>query len=98
LSSNGTVISRADLTRRIAGEVASRLHQALKPSLRRVINATGVVLHTNLGRAPLPASAIDGLREVATGYSNLEFDLAEGVRGKRDSHAERFLCQLLGCE
>src|SRR5262249_55252508 len=66
-------------------------------SLRRVINASGVVLHTNLGRAPLPGSAIDHIREVSTGYSNLEFALEDGSRGKRDTHIERLVRQPLGC-
>jgi L-seryl-tRNA(Ser) seleniumtransferase len=95
-SGNGS--SRAGLTRDIALEVARRLRQALQPSLRRVINASGVILHTNLGRAPLAEGAIDYLREVTTGYSNLEFDLAKGSRGKRDVHAEQLLRDLLGCE
>ena len=95
-SKNG--ISRSQLTSKIAAEVARRLREALQPSLRRVINASGVVLHTNLGRAPLPEGAIDHLREVSTGYSNLEFDIEVGKRGKRDVHIARTLQQLLGCE
>jgi len=89
---------RTELTSRIAREVANRLQETLQPSLRRVINASGVVLHTNLGRAPLPEGAIEHLREVSTGYSNLEFDVAQGKRGKRDSHVSRSLELLLGCE
>ena len=58
-------------------------------SLRPVINATGVILHTNLGRAPLAESAIKRIAEVVGGYSNLEFDIAAGERGKRDVHVER---------
>src|SRR5262249_9815422 len=95
---NGATATRADLTIRIASEVATRLRTALKPSLRRVVNASGVVLHTNLGRAPLAVSAIEHLRDVATGYSNLEFELSDGTRGKRDVHVERLICQLLECE
>ena len=98
LTQSKSVVSRVDLTLRIAGEVARRLRDVLQPSLRRVINASGVILHTNLGRAPLPQVAIDHLREVSTGYSNLEFDLRDGSRGKRDVHVERILQQLLGCE
>src|SRR4030095_8427891 len=94
-SKNG--ISRSELTSKIAAEVARRLREALQPSLRRVINASGVVLHTNLGRAPLPEGAIDHLRKVSTGYSNLEFDIERGKRGKRDVHVARTLQQLLGC-
>ncbi|PYS06905.1 MAG: L-seryl-tRNA(Sec) selenium transferase, partial [Acidobacteria bacterium] len=92
------MIPRSELTSRIAGELAWRLRDFLRPSLRRVINASGVVLHTNLGRAPLPEAALDHLREVSIGYSNLEFDLQDGSRGKRDVHVERTLQQLLGCE
>ena len=95
-SDNG--MSRSELTTKIATEVARRVQESVKPSLRRVINASGVVLHTNLGRAPLPEGAIEHLREVSTGYSNLEFDVEQGKRGKRDVHAGRMLQQLLGCE
>jgi L-seryl-tRNA(Ser) seleniumtransferase len=98
LSESGNDVTRAELTSRIAGEVARRIRQVLQPSLRRVINASGVVLHTNLGRAVLPEGAIDHLRVVSTRYSNLEFDVQEGKRGKRDTHVNGTLCQLLGCE
>jgi len=91
-------ISRSELTSRIALEVGRRLRRRLQPSLRRVINATGVVLHTNLGRAPLPEGAIEHLREVSIGYSNLEFEVDQGRRGKRDVHAGSLLQELLGCE
>jgi L-seryl-tRNA(Ser) seleniumtransferase len=67
-------------------------------SLRRVINATGVVLHTNLGRAPLAGPALARLAEVARGYSNLEYDVARGGRGSRTVHAEGLLCALTGAE
>lgn len=90
--------SRADLTSSIAAEIARRLRESLQPSLRRVINASGVVLHTNLGRAPLPEGALDQLRQVSAGYSNLEFDVEQGKRGKRDIHVDRVLRHLLGCE
>ena len=68
------------------------------PRLRRVINATGVVLHTNLGRAPLHAEAIARVAEVAAGYSNLEIDLATGRRGHRSAHVEPLLCELFSAE
>src|SRR5437660_6555584 len=90
--------SRAELTSAIAGKVAHRIRESLEPSLRRVINASGVVLHTNLGRAPLPEAAIEHLRQVSAGYSNLEFDVEQGKRGKRDVHIDRTLRQLVGCE
>jgi L-seryl-tRNA(Ser) seleniumtransferase len=75
--------------------VARQVRQALKYSLRPVINATGVILHTNLGRAPLPAPALEHIREIAGGYSNLELDLATGERGKRDVHVDRLFRKLL---
>jgi L-seryl-tRNA(Ser) seleniumtransferase len=67
-------------------------------TLRRVINATGVVLHTNLGRAPLAADAAAAAAVIATGYSNLEFDLEAGERGSRHAHLETLLCELSGAE
>ena len=69
-----------------------------QPSLRRVINATGVILHTNLGRAPLAASAREAVARAAEGYSNLELDLESGERGSRHSHVEALLCELTGAE
>src|SRR5213596_1315442 len=98
LAQTKSLVSRAELTSAIAESVAHRIRESLKPSLRRIINASGVVLHTNLGRAPLPERAIEHLREVSTGYSNLEFDLEQGKRGKRDVHVDRTLLRLLGCE
>jgi L-seryl-tRNA(Ser) seleniumtransferase len=75
--------------------VARHLSSAMEFSLKPVINATGVILHTNLGRAPLAESAIRRIAEVARGYSNLEFDIAVGERGKRDIHVERLFSRLL---
>src|SRR5437764_3151282 len=75
--------------------IARQLQLSLEFSLKPVINATGVVLHTNLGRAPLAESAIKRIAEVAGGYSNLEFDIAAGERGKRDVHIERLFSRLL---
>jgi L-seryl-tRNA(Ser) seleniumtransferase len=75
--------------------IERRVQQALSYSLRTVINATGVILHTNLGRAPLAASALDHIRETAAGYSNLEFDVDAGERGKRDVHVDRLFRKLL---
>ena len=98
LGSSGVVVPRTELTSRISREVAKRLTDILQPSLRRVINASGVVLHTNLGRAPISPAAIEHLREVSTRYSNLEFALEDGARGKRDFHVDRLLRRLLGCE
>ena len=76
---------------------AKLLAEEAVPSLRRVINATGVVLHTNLGRAPLADEALEAMRSTAT-YSNLEFDLDQGVRGSRYAHCVRLLCDLTGAE
>jgi L-seryl-tRNA(Ser) seleniumtransferase len=78
--------------------VARHLSSAMEFSLRPVINATGVILHTNLGRAPLAESAIRRIAEVAGRYSNLEFDIAAGERGKRDAHVERLFSRLLNQE
>ncbi len=78
--------------------VEKQLRRALRYSLRPVINATGVILHTNLGRAPLADTAFDHVRESAAGYSNLEFDLDSGERGKRDVHVDRLFRKLLAEE
>jgi L-seryl-tRNA(Ser) seleniumtransferase len=75
--------------------VERHLSSTMEFSLKPVINATGVILHTNLGRAPLAESAIKRISEVARGYSNLEFDIAAGERGKRDVHVERLFARLL---
>jgi L-seryl-tRNA(Ser) seleniumtransferase len=80
------------------GALENQLRQALSYSLRPVINATGVILHTNLGRAPLGDRAIDHIRETAASYSNLEFDLATGIRGKRDVHVDRLFRKLLNSD
>jgi L-seryl-tRNA(Ser) seleniumtransferase len=78
--------------------IAAAVSDASKSSLRPVINATGVVLHTNLGRAPLPEAAIRAIEEVARGFSNLEYDLASGRRGSRYTHCVELLRQLTGAE
>jgi L-seryl-tRNA(Ser) seleniumtransferase len=75
--------------------IIRRVRQSLKYSLRPVINATGVILHTNLGRAPLPASTLEHIRETAASYSNLEFDVETSERGKRDVHVDRLFRKLL---
>ena len=104
----------ADLRARISGEpsftavaiaggsveefIASQVERLLAHSLLPVINATGVILHTNLGRAPLPAGVVDQLAQTVTQYSNLEYDLEAGARGKRDVHTSRLLERLTGAE
>jgi L-seryl-tRNA(Ser) seleniumtransferase len=87
---DGEPVSDARVLALIAEEAA--------PRLRRVINATGVVLHTNLGRAPLHPEAVARVAEIAAGYSNLEIDLQTGRRGHRSAHVEPLLCELFGAE
>ena len=79
----------------ISDAVMRQVRQSLSYSLRPVINATGVILHTNLGRAPLAASALEHIAEASSGYSNLEFDVETGERGKRDVHVDRLFRRLL---
>lgn len=79
----------------LAADVVEEVQQSLKYSLRTVINATGVILHTNLGRAPLAAAALDHIGNMAGGYSNLEFDIESGDRGKRDVHVDRLFAGIL---
>ena len=82
----------------VAGEAGRRLAAKLQPTLLPAINATGVIVHTNLGRAPLSAEARAAMDAVALGYSNLEYDLQAGRRGSRYVHAEDLLCRLTGAE
>jgi L-seryl-tRNA(Ser) seleniumtransferase len=77
---------------------AAQTELAREPSLRPLLNATGVIVHTNLGRAPLPARALERLQAVAAGYSTLEFDLEAGVRGSRHDHLSELLAALTGAE
>ena len=100
-----TVIERAREEIRAGadpGDLAARLQEELRavrrPSLRRVLNATGVIVHTNLGRAPLADAAIAQVVETARGYSNLELDLREGVRGSRQDHVAAILRRLTEAE
>ena len=104
----------ADLRARIAGDanstalglsaasveelISNEVERILSRSLQPVINATGVILHTNLGRAPLPETVVDEFRRSATQYSNLEYDLEAGARGKRDVHTAELLRRLTGAE
>jgi L-seryl-tRNA(Ser) seleniumtransferase len=82
----------------VEAAATASLEAAFRPSLEAVINATGVILHTNLGRAPLAAAAIERVAGIAAGYSTLEYDLDRGTRGRRDVHAESLLCRLTGAE
>jgi L-seryl-tRNA(Ser) seleniumtransferase len=104
----------ADLRARIAGDsnwsaialnpgsveelITAAVERILSRSLQPVINATGVILHTNLGRAPLPEAVVEEFRRTATQYSNLEYDLEAGARGKRDAHTTELLTRLTGAE
>jgi L-seryl-tRNA(Ser) seleniumtransferase len=82
----------------LAAQLQAEVSAARAPHLRRVINATGVIVHTNLGRAPLAEAALDRVREITRGYSNLEYDLAAGGRGSRQEHAADSLRRLTGAE
>ena len=82
----------------IIDSVSATADDLLQPSLSRVINASGVILHTNLGRAPLSDESIAAMGNAAKGYTNLEFDLSTGKRGSRFIHVEKLLCQLTGAE
>ena len=102
-----TAVARAELADRraelLAGaandaDLVLRARDRLRPSLRRVLNATGVVVHTNLGRAPLGAEARAAVARAGEGYSNLELDLAGGERGSRQAHVEGLLRELTGAE
>jgi L-seryl-tRNA(Ser) seleniumtransferase len=106
-----TAVARAELAERradlLAGDAAgdatdadlvASARERLRPSLRRVLNATGVVVHTNLGRAPLAAEARAAVARAAEGYSNLELDLRDGARGSRHAHVEDLLRELTGAD
>ena len=89
---DGTTL--ADLTER----ARALAREASRPRLRRVLNATGVIVHTNLGRAPLSATALEAVTNAGSGYSNLEYDLEAGTRGSRQAHVEDLICELSGAE
>jgi L-seryl-tRNA(Ser) seleniumtransferase len=82
----------------LAAALEAELAAVRRPALRRVLNATGVIVHTNLGRAPLPATALERVADAAGGYSNLEYDLAAGERGSRQDHVAGLLGRLTGAE
>ena len=82
----------------IADKILQKILHAFMPSLRNVINATGIVLHTNLGRSPLPQAVADVVSKIATGYSSLEYSVADGGRGSRHDHIESLICKVTGAE
>ena len=82
----------------LMAQLQAEIHAGRSPRLRRVINATGVIVHTNLGRAPLAEAALDRVREIGRGYSNLEYDVAAGGRGSRQDHVAGILRRLTGAE
>ena len=92
------MVEREVLLKRAVAELERAIAREGEPSLKRVINGTGVVLHTGLGRAPLPAAALEALQQAGENYCNLEFDLEEGKRGSRLSHIEGLVCSLSGAE
>jgi L-seryl-tRNA(Ser) seleniumtransferase len=98
-ASSGSYLSTPDfLIEEVERRLEARARASIQPSLRRVINATGVIIHTNLGRAPLAARAVEALSDRAAHYSNLEYDLSEGRRGARESHCQELLARLAGSE
>lgn len=90
--------TRKEISDLIVSMVNEDIAKRLAPTLKRVINATGIVLHTNLGRAPLPNKAIEVIKAAAEGYCNLEFNLETGTRGSRHSHVEALITQITGAE
>lgn len=91
-------LTRAQLTLQLLDRVEARLAAFFAASLRPVLNATGIILHTGLGRAPLAAAARENIARILEGYCNLELDLEEGKRGERNDHVERLICALCGAE
>ena len=93
-----TLQAESTVVARIESIASSELEHGALSSLQPVINATGVVIHTNLGRAPLADAALDRIIAIARGYSSLEYDVSAGQRGQRDTHTEPVLCRLTGAE
>ena len=82
----------------LAGSIANSVKNLFKPKVRKVINGTGTILHTNLGRAPITRAQAEKLADIVCGYSNLEYNLETGKRGERYSHFEKLLCRITGAE
>lgn len=87
-----------ELLNQLDSHIMTELQNQAKYHLKRVINGTGIVLHTNLGRAPLNRAHVKTLTDLLSGYSNLEYDLSEGKRGERYSHFEEIICSITGAE
>ena len=90
--------NRKEVSEYLVNRLEVRIEQLQNPGLKKVINATGIVLHTNLGRAPLPEQAVSSMYQVCAGYSNFEFDIETGDRGSRHSHIEPMIERLTGAE
>ena len=97
-ATQSSVLSPQSLTEEIERRLNVRAAECALPSLRRTINATGVIIHTNLGRAPLARDAVESVSEAAAHYSNLEYDLNRGERGQRETHCQGLLARLAGSE
>ena len=82
----------------IVNKITSEVHKITSYNMKRVINGTGTILHTNLGRAVISEQAAERVKNIVTGYSNLEFDLEQGERGSRYSHFEKIICRITGAE
>ena len=89
---------KSEIEKRVYELIPSILSKNLSPSLKRVINGTGIIIHTNLGRAVISEKVMDYVSNIATAYNNLEYDLEKGKRGHRDIHAERLLSEFFGVE
>ena len=95
------LLSKKEITKRLSlmeSDLCSNLNKHLSPSLHKVVNASGVIIHTNIGRAPLAQSAAEAIQNISTGYSNLEYNLETRKRGHRDLHIEKRITQLLKAE
>ena len=93
-----TEVTRAHIIKWVCQDVEQRVQVLTRGTLKRVINGTGVILHTNLGRAPLSQTALNYLHQMGSFYNNLELDLEKGERGSRYVHVEELLCRLTGAE
>jgi len=98
IASNAVTTAQELALSALLPRIAVHIMGSSRPHLRRVINATGVIIHTNLGRSLLAPEAVEAVREAAAAYSNLEFDLDTGSRGSRHSHVESLICRLTGAE